>query len=64
MKNSGRSCLPPLTILWVGCFFWAALQLAPHLMAAPGDIDLSFTNGTGANAVIFATKVRTNDNKI
>jgi len=34
------------------------------VLAGPGDIDLSFTNGTGANAVIFTTRVRTNDNKI
>lgn len=32
--------------------------------ADPGDVDLSFNVGTGANGVIFATKVRTNDNKI
>ena len=38
--------------------------LTERLPAAPGDIDLTFTNGTGANAVIFTTKVRTNDNKI
>lgn len=46
----------------------AAVLLAwlPHttVLAGPGDIDLSFTNGTGANAVIFTTRVRTNDNKI
>jgi uncharacterized delta-60 repeat protein len=41
----------------------AGLLPAP-LRAAPGDVDLTFTNGTGANAVIFTTKVRTNDNKI
>jgi hypothetical protein len=41
----------------------AGLLSAP-LRAAPGDVDLSFTNGTGANAIIYATKVRTNDNKI
>jgi uncharacterized delta-60 repeat protein len=43
----------------------AALCLLPaRLLAAPGDIDLSFTNGTGPNGVVFTTKVRTNDNKI
>ncbi|MEQ2007905.1 MAG: immunoglobulin domain-containing protein [Limisphaerales bacterium] len=47
--------------------WWLCLVLAASAsiaVAAPGDVDLSFTNGTGANAVIFATKVRTNDNKI
>lgn len=32
--------------------------------ADPGDVDTTFSIGTGANGVIFATKVRTNDNKI
>lgn len=41
------------------------LALLPQLVfAGPGDVDLFFTNGTGANAVIFTTKIRTNDNKI
>ncbi len=38
--------------------------LCPPALANPGDIDLSYTNGTGPNGVIFTTKVRTNDNKI
>lgn len=33
-------------------------------LADPGDVDLTFTNGIGPNGVVFATKVRTNDNKI
>jgi len=43
---------------------WQAWMPNSTVLAGPGDIDLSFTNGTGANAVIFTTRVRTNDNKI
>ncbi len=47
--------------------WWLCMVLAlltSPVVAAPGDVELSFTNGIWANAVIFTTKVRTNDNKI
>jgi len=61
MKPPGWLRLPHLSrplalllVLLVGA-------LPGRVLAGPGDIDLSFTNGTGANAVIFTTKVRTNE---
>ena len=42
----------------------AACLLPARLLADPGDVDLSFSIGTGPNAIVKATKVRTNDNKI
>ena len=48
-----------LGLVWAMMFGVAGLGHAD-----PGDVDTSFSIGTGANGVIFATKVRTNDNKI
>ena len=48
-----------LALLWAMLF-----GIVGQGQADPGEVDTSFSIGTGANGVIFTTKVRTNDNKI
>ena len=57
-----RAGVAGLLSCWLPCLLVAVLTIPA--VAGPGDVDLSFTNGTGPNGVVFTTKVRTNDNKI
>lgn len=48
-----------LALVWAMLFGSVA-----RVQADPGEVDTTFRIGTGANGVIFTTKIRTNDNKI
>lgn len=73
-RAAGRllGCLPIVALPSLRCPAWrrgfaalAVLLGVPFAaVAAPGDVDLSFTNGIGPNGQVLAVKVRTNDNKI
>ena len=57
-----RAFAPVSGLLGLG---WAMMfGIVGQGQADPGEVDTSFSIGTGANGVIFTTKVRTNDNKI
>lgn len=61
--QEGCRLLSPVGVLWR--LVWVmTFGMVGAVHADPGDVDTSFSGGTGANGVIFTTKVRTNDNKI
>ena len=49
---------------WLCLLLAFASLLAASSFAGPGDVDLSFNGGTGPNAIVYATQIRTNDDKI
>lgn len=49
---------------WLCLLLAFASLLTASSFAGPGDVDLSFNGGTGPNAIVYATQIRTNDDKI